>query len=413
MDIRGSGLAQTGGGDALNPVDNPFSPGAGTRPPELVGRDDVLNDGNVLLERLRARRAERSILLTGLRGVGKTVLLNEIEHRARDDGHKTLFLEASEGASLAGLLAPQVRRLLFDLDRLGGAGNAVRRALGVLVSFIRSVHVEVGGATFGVDIEPERGSADSGILEEDLTDLFVALANAAAERKTVVVLLIDEMQYFGAKELGAIIRATHRIQQLNLPFALVGAGLPVLPGLTGDARSYAERLFKFPIIGALSRQESHRAIAEPIQDSNESIDGPALDEIFARTQGYPYFLQEWGYQVWNSADRSPITLQDVIRATERVTRRLDENFFRVRFDRLTPNEKRMLRAMAELGPGPHRTGDVARMLGHDTSTKISQVRRHLIDKGMIYSPTHGELAFTVPLFDEFMKRAMHRLDEAS
>jgi len=396
----------------VDPILNPFSPGAGSRPPELVGRDDILAQADVLLGRVRAGRAEKSLLLTGLRGVGKTVLLNEIEHRAAMSHDRTVVVEASEGTTLAALLAPHLRRLLFDLDRLAGAGHKVRRALAVLRSFVGGIRVEAGGLEFGLDIEPERGTADSGDLRIDLTDLFTAVGEAARERCTTAVLLIDELQYLDAAELGALIMAMHRVQQLRLPLVLVGAGLPVLPGLAGDARSYAERLFAFPNIGALSRDDAVKALVEPTREAGVVIEADALEEIYRHTKGYPYFLQEWGYQAWNTAEASPIRIQDVHHATARVTARLDANFFRVRFDRLTPGEKRCLRAMAELGPGPHRTGDVAHALGYRSSTTLSPVRKKLIDKGMVYSPSHGEMAFTVPLFDEFMRRVMPTLDAA-
>ena len=303
----------------MDPILNPFSPGAGSRPPELVGRDDILAQADVLLGRVRAGRAEKSLLLTGLRGVGKTVLLNEIEHRAAMSSDRTVVVEASEGTTLAALLAPHLRRLLFNLDRLAGAGHKVRRALAVLRSFVGGIRVEAGGLEFGLDIEPERGTADSGDLRIDLTDLFTAVGEAARERRTTAVLLIDELQYLDADELGALIMAMHRVQQLRLPLALVGAGLPVLPGLAGDARSYAERLFAFPNIGALSRDDAVKALVEPTREAGVVIEADALEEIYRHTKGYPYFLQEWGYQAWNTADASPIRLEDVRRATARVT----------------------------------------------------------------------------------------------
>jgi hypothetical protein len=296
--------------------------------------------------------------------------------------------------------------LLYDLDRIKGAGDKARRALAVLRSFIGGIKVKVGDLDLGLDIEPERGSADSGDLHTDLTNLLVALAEAAQERTLVVVLLIDEVQYLDEEGFGALIRAMHRVQQRQLPLALVGAGLPIVPGLAGDSKSYAERLFSFPIIGPLSREDAHRALREPTREAGVEFRADALDEVYRKTEGYPYFLQEWGYQAWNSAEASPITLATVTGASSVVVSRLDENFFRVRFGRLTQSEKRSLRAMAELGPGPFRVGDVAAKLGYKSTSSLSPVRGSLIKKGMVYSPSHGELAFTVPLFDQFMKRAV-------
>lgn len=389
----------------MDRIRNPFSPGAGSPPPELAGRDGILEQAKVLFGRIRARRPEKSLLMTGLRGVGKTVLLNEMERLAQAEGYRTILVEAHENKSLAVLLVPHLRRLLFELDRIAGAGNKVRRGIAVLKSFIGSIRVNVGDVEFGLDIEPEQGAADSGDLEVDLPNLFTAVAEAAEERGVAVAILIDEIQYFSSAELSALIMAMHKMQQRQLPLVLVGAGLPILPGLAGESKSYAERLFSFPDIGPLPEPDTDKALRDPIEEAGEFIDADALHEIFRLTKGYPYFLQEWGYQAWNHAAASPIGLQIVNETTELVTHRLDENFFRVRFDRLTPREKQYLRAMAELGPGPHRSADIADTLGAKITT-LGPVRASLIKKGMVYSPSHGDMAFTVPLFDEFMRRAI-------
>jgi hypothetical protein len=303
------------------------------------------------------------------------------------------------------MIAPLLRTLLYDLNRIAGAGDKVKRGLAVLRSFVGGLKITMGEITLGLDIEPEKGAADSGDLEIDLPNLFVAIAEAAEDRDAAVAILIDEIQYFSQKELGALIMAMHKIQQRQLPLVLFAAGLPVLPGLAGDSKSYAERLFSFPDIGALSAEDAAKALQEPALAAGVSFQASALDEIYRLTEGYPYFLQEWGYQAWNLAGASPITLQIIQDATVTVTRRLDQNFFRVRFDRLTPSERNFLRAMAELGPGAHRTGDIARTLGVRI-TSIGPVRARLIKKGMAYSPAHGDMAFTVPLFDAFLTRAM-------
>lgn len=389
----------------MNPINNPFSPGTGSPPPELVGRDPILEQARVLLGRIKLKRPEKSMLLTGLRGVGKTVLLNEIERQAKASGYRTISIEAHEGKALGPLIAPHLRMLLYDLDRIAGAGHKVRRGLAVLRSFIGALKVGLGEVSLGLDIEPEKGAADSGDLEIDLPNLFVAVAEAAEERQTAVAVLIDEIQYFSQKELGALIMAMHKLQQRQLPFVLLGAGLPVLPGLAGESKSYAERLFSFPDIGALSAADAAKALREPAQAAGVVFEAPALAEVFRLTKGYPYFLQEWGYQAWNLAAASPITLPIVKAATSTVIPRLDQNFFRVRFDRLTPGEKNFLRAMAHLGPGAQRTGDIADVLKIKI-TSLGPVRAKLIKKGMIYSPAHGDMAFTVPLFDQFMVRAI-------
>lgn len=389
----------------MNPLKNPYSPGAGSPPPELVGRDPILEQARILLGRIKQKRPEKSMLLTGLRGVGKTVLLNEIEHKAREDGYRTIFIEAHENKALGPLIAPYLRGLLFDLDRVAGAGDKVKRGLAVLRSFIGALKLTMGDITIGLDIEPEKGSADSGDLEIDLPNLFVAIGEAAEDRKCAVAIFIDEIQYFSQKELGALIMAMHKMQQRQLPLVLLGAGLPILPGMAGESKSYAERLFSFPDIGALSEDDATIALRDPAMDAGVIFEPDALREVYRLTKGYPYFLQEWGYQSWNLAKASPITLQVVQDATEAVIPRLDKNFFRVRFDRLIPSEKRFLRAMAEFGPGAHRSGDIADLLGAKISS-LGPVRGKLIRKGMIYSPSYGDMAFTVPLFDEFIVRAM-------
>ncbi len=392
----------------MDPIKNPFSPGAGSPPPELVGRDPVLEQARVLLGRTKKKRPEKSLLLTGLRGVGKTVLLNEMERMAQNEGYKTIFIEAHEDKALGSLITPHLRKLLFELDRAAGMGDKVKRGLAVLRSFIGTLKLTVQDISIQLDIEPEKGCADSGDLEIDLPSLFMAIGEAAEEKKTAVALLIDEIQYFSKKELGALIMAMHKMQQRQLPLVLLAAGLPILPGLAGESKSYAERLFSFPDIGALTEADTAKALQEPAQVAGVVFESLALKEIFHLTKGYPYFLQEWGYVAWDLATASPITLEVVKSSTEKVIPRLDKNFFRVRFDRLTPGEKSFLRAMAELDGGTHRLGDIGEVL-HMKVTSLSPIRAKLIKKGMIYSPSYGDLAFTVPLFDQFMLRAMPKL----
>lgn len=389
----------------MDPITNPFSPGAGAPPPELVGRDPLIEQARILLGRVRQKRPEKSLLLTGLRGVGKTVLLNEIERMAKKDGYQSILIEAHEEKPLGELIFPALRSLLYDLDRVAGAGDKVKKGLAVLRSFIGSIKLTVNDVALGLDIEPAKGTADSGDLEIDLPNLFVAVAEAAEERKTAVAILVDEIQYLSQKELGALIMAMHKMQQKQLPLVLLAAGLPVLPGMAGESKSYAERLFNFPDIGALSEADAAKALRDPALAMGVTFQDEALKEVFRLTHGYPYFLQEWAYQSWNMATKNVITLKVVQDATPEVMRRLDKNFFRVRFDRLTPGEKNFLRAMAHLGPASHRTGDIATALG-TTAKGIGPVRSKLIKKGMIYSPAHGDMAFTVPLFDQFMIRVI-------
>lgn len=387
---------------------NPFAPGAGTPPPELAGRDDLLERASVALDRIRNQRGARSFILYGLRGVGKTVLLSTIWNRAEDEGMIIVAIEAPENRSLPGILVPALRASLLRLNRVKHATEGVTRALRALAGFAK-LKVRYADLEVAVDFEPEPGLADSGDLESDLADLLIAVGQAAKERKTAVILAIDEMQYVPEEQLAALISALHRASQRQLPITVVGAGLPQLLGQMGNAKSYAERLFEFVPIGPLDHEAARNAIKLPIERENESISEAAIVAIISDTEGYPYFLQEWGKHSWDCADASPIEEQDIATAREAALAELDASFFRVRFDRLTPAEKRYLRAMAELGAGPHRSGDVAEILAVKV-TSVAPTRNSLIAKGMIFSPAHGDTAFTVPLFDSFMRRVMPALD---
>jgi hypothetical protein len=384
----------------MDAVENPFSPGAGTPPPAFVGRDDLIASYEVALRRTVSGRPGKSIMPIGLRGVGKTVLLNRFDRTAQDEGLVSMFIEAPETGDFEHLLAARLRSVLLELDR-GSFSRAVKRALGTLKSFSYNLS---DGTSIALDIEAIPGSADSGVLSEDTTDLLVAVGEAAADRQRGLLVAVDEVQYLAADELAALITAIHRTVQLGLPVILVGAGLPQLPGLAGNAKSYAERLFDFPEIGSLENEDARAVLTTPAGEHGVEFAEDALDSLLNFTQGYPYFLQEWGYHVWNAAPESPITLDDVNLAARDVQRRLDENFFRVRIDRLTPAEKQYLVAMAELGPGPHRSGDIAARLGVKVES-VAPRRSGLIQKGMVYSPAHGDTAFTVPMFDDFLRRA--------
>lgn len=385
----------------MDPLDNPYRPGAGTPPPALIGRDELIDQFGVTVRRAATGRPGKSLMPIGLRGVGKTVLLNRFADVASHEGLEVAFIEAPETGDFRTLLAVRLRKVLLALDR-SGPSRAVLRALRVLKTF--SLQLPDGSA-IAIDVDALGGQADSGLLSEDLTDLLVSVGEAAKEKHSGLLLAIDEVQYLSGTELGALITAIHRTTQLNLPAVLVGAGLPQLPGLAGEAKSYAERLFDFPPIGSLTENEARSALAIPAESLDVSYEDGALAAIVDASHGYPYFLQEWGYHAWNLASASPITPDDVTSVRPVVLDQLDRNFFLVRFDRLTPKEKEYLRAMAELGPGPHRSGDIASSLGVRVES-VAPRRSGLIVKGMIYSPAHGDTAFTVPLFDEFIKRAM-------
>jgi hypothetical protein len=389
----------------MDPLHNPFSPGAGSPPPELAGRSQILEQARITLGRIKAGRPERSLLVIGLRGVGKTVLLNRVREMAEEADYKSVFIEAHENKALPALLLPPLRQLLIALDRVAGISEKAKRGLRVLKSFFNGVKLKYQDIEIGIDVDPEPGVADSGDLEADLAALFLAVGEAAADRGAAVALIIDELQYLKEEELSALIMAMHQIAQRQLPVVLVGAGLPQLVALAGRAKSYAERLFQFPELGPLQPNDAAAALQEPVMAQGVRFTEESLEEIIRRTQGYPYFLQEWGYQAWNLADEAPISIATVQQATAESIKRLDANFFRVRFDRLTPREKEYLRAMAELGEGPQRSGEIADRLGVKVQS-VAPIRNSLIKKGMIYSPAHGDTAFTVPLFGDFMKRIM-------
>jgi hypothetical protein len=389
----------------MDPRRNPYAPGAGVPPPELAGRDALIERGAIALDRIRTRAAARSLIFYGLRGVGKTVLLNRIRTDAEGREILATRMEAPEERSLPALLAPGLRALLTRLSRGATAKAGARRALTALSGFAKALKFKYDDLQIGLEFEPEPGLADSGDLETDLTALLASIGTAAAERNAAVVLFIDELQYVREEELAALIGALHSASQDQLPVTMMAAGLPQLVGQAGRAKSYAERLFEFVPMDRLDADAARAALSVPARKSNVTFDDNAISEILGQTLGYPYFLQEWGKHSWNLADRSPIKRNDARRATVQALAELDASFFRVRFDRLTPSEKRYLRAMADLGPGPHRSGNIADRLGRRV-TAVAPIRNTLIAKGMIYSPAHGDTAFTVPLFDGFMKRTM-------
>ena len=385
----------------MDPISNPFAPGAGSRPPELAGRGKVIDAATIALKRAILGKHDKSQILLGLRGTGKTVLLNRIEDLAEECGHLTSYIEAPEDDGLAELLYPKIHQVVRKLSLVESAKSASHSLAKALRSFASAFKIDYGDFSVSVDAEP--GVADSGNLEIDVTDLFLMVGRAAKAAQKGWTILIDELQYLNKDELSALIVALHRVSQKDLPVKLFGAGLPQIAALSGNAKSYAERLFDYPPIGALSEESATAAIREPIVGGGESISDEALQQIVHTTKGYPYFLQEWGYQSWNAAQQSPISVNDVKFATEAAIQRLDDGFFRVRFDRLTRKEREYVMAMAELGSGPYRSSDVADQLQLDLQ-QLGPRRAQIIKKGMIFSPSHGDVDFTVPMFDEYLLR---------
>lgn len=387
----------------MDPRTNPYAPGAGSPPPELAGRDDIIERAAIALDRVHAGRSARGMIFYGLRGVGKTVLLHKVRLDAEARHIVTVLIEAPEDKSLPAMLLPALRSALVKMSRTeaikASAGTLMKR----LAGFAKALKFKYEDIEFGLD--GGDGLAGSGDLETDLTDLFTEVGEVAKANKTAVALLIDELQYIPEDQLGALIAALHRANQNQLPVMLFAAGLPQLLGLAGRAKSYSERLFEFVPVAQLDADAAKAALCRPAERENVRFTAEAIQEILSQTHGYPYFLQEWGKHSWDIAVVSPITQDDAGRATAAALAELDGSFFRVRFDRLTPAEKKYLRAMADLGPGPHRSGDIADKLGKKVTT-VAPTRNSLISKGMLYSRSHGDTAFTVPLFDGFMKRIM-------
>lgn len=384
---------------------NPYAPGAGTPPPELVGRDELIEDAEIALDRLRSGLAAKSLLMVGLRGVGKTVLLNRILLDATDRGFECVLIEAPEDRSLPAALAGPLNSALIRISRSAAARELSRRARRALAGFVSAMKLGFDDITLSIDIDREEGVADSGDLDTDLTSLLQVAGEAARARGTALALFIDEMQYVEERQLGALIAALHRTAQRQLPVTLIGSGLPQLVGHAGSAKSYAERMFSFPEVGPLSGGAAARAVEGPAKRLGVSYSSAALDEILRITECYPYFLQEWGSACWRVAQGPTVTRSDVEAATPIAVGELDTTFFRVRFERTTPFERRYLHAMAGLGPGPHRSGVIAQVLGRAVQ-RVAPTRARLVKKGMIYGPAHGDTAFTVPLFDQYLKRVM-------
>lgn len=385
----------------MDPYRNPFAPGAGSRPPELAGRDAILEAARISCGRAVKGRSARSIMLLGLRGTGKTVLLNEIGKIAQEEGLLVSKVESPERESLARLLYPEMRKVMRSLSGVVAAKQIANRGLKGLRSFASIFKIDIAGVEVGV--EPEPGLADSGDLQYDLPDLFEVIGRAAQAAGKGWILLIDEVQYLSEADLSALIVAIHHMSQEGLPVLLVGAGLPQVARLAGEAKSYAERLFLYPAVGALDQPSASQAVKKPIVDEEASIDQAALDIIVDRTRGYPFFLQEWGSTAWNNAEGPEITVDDVSQSYTETLALLDSGFFRVRIDRLTKSEVHFVKTMSELGDGPYAMADIAKAMGR-TQSSLGPTRANIIAKGMIYSTDHGYLNFTVPLFAEYMRR---------
>jgi AAA ATPase domain len=386
----------------MDDLRNPYSPGAGSRPPAIVGREQELQLFATAIGRLGIGRSAKSLMLTGLRGVGKTVLLNEFALIAREKQWQVESLEANETLDFPAAVASLVRKATLRISTSKRAAEKAKRTLAVLKSF--QVRWKLPGDIV-LESEPFAGLGDSGDLESDIADLFSELGTLAKEHSTGVLFTVDELQYLRQSDLAAIVSALHRMAQQQLPILLVGAGLPSLLGLIGEAKSYAERLFTFPEISSLSERDCHSALQDPAREEGVSWDQSALDAVFEASGGYPYFLQEFGKQTWDLAPGiDSITLDDVRVGIPEARRELDAGFFRVRLDRVNDSERNYLRAMASLGSSPYASGDVAKAL-HKTTSQVATSREGLIRRGLCFSRRYGEIEFTVPMFDDYLRRA--------
>lgn len=393
----------------MDSVRNPYTPNAGATPEIVAGRVEHTRAFEVLLQRLSRGRTDQSLIMTGLRGVGKTVLLNEFADLARTAKWEVVELEASkhDDGQFRQTIASLLRSALLQISPRKRWTDRARRAAEVLTAFGMSVAPD-GTWSMTWDVEPAEGLADHGDLALDLTDVLVALGEAAQEHGRGVAILVDEVQFLRSAQLEALIQALHKTVQRKLPITFVGAGLPQIAELAGDAKSYAERLFRFPEIDSLGDDDAREALIRPAELEDASYDPDAVDLALEITKGYPYFIQELGYQAWEIAAGPVITLDDIDAAREGYLTKLDRSFFRVRLDRATGLQTAYLRAMAELGPDAHKASDVARVL-HRESTQLGPTRAELIDMGLLYTPEHGFAAFTVPDFDQFMLRAVPEL----
>ncbi len=390
----------------MRALTNPYTPNAGAEPQAVVGRDDLLDSFDLLLARIERGRTEQSMIITGLRGVGKTVLLGQFRLKGLEREWVVVELEVSkhDDTEFRRDISTRLRSALLELSPRARWSDRFHHAAAVLKSFTISLDA-AGSVSAGLDVEAAEGFADHSNLALDLIDVLLALGEAAQERGRGVVLLFDEVQFLLKSQLEALIEALHKMVQRKLPVTLVGAGLPQIAELAGDAKSYAERLFKFLAINSLPPDDAKAALSRPAQDEDVSFTAAALDEAVLITGGYPYFIQELGYAVWTDASGPIINLDDVRTALPAYEAKLDSSFFRVRLDRATDLQRAYLRAMAQLGPMAQKAADVADAMGR-TSTNLGPTRAELINMGLLYTPEHGYAAFTVPHFDRFMLRAV-------
>ena len=386
----------------MDRIRNPFTPGAGYLPPELAGRNQVIEDGQVVALRTKLHRAERGLMLIGPRGVGKTVLLKCLSEHARENGIIPVISEIRNDKSDLEDLAQKLKEALYTLDFKCKVKSYIQEAFSVLGNFVRKFSLNIGDV--GVSVELHRGLGESGNMELDLSQVLLSSARAAKAASTAIGLYIDELQNLDEEAMRGIIVALHRSAQELLPLYMIGSGLPTIRTLVGKSKTYAERMFVYETIGALDEDASWAALVKPFEDNGVSVEDAAFSEMFKASAGYPFFLQECGYQVWQHAKRSPIAVDDVVAILPQVMESLDRSFFEVRFDRVSAVEKRFLMAMAQgESEKPQSIVDIAERMGRSANS-LSMMRRSLIKKGMIFSPSIGMVAYTVPMFGAYMMR---------
>ena len=387
----------------MDPLTNPYTPGAGFPPPELAGREQILTNAELAIKRNAIGRPTRSLMFIGLRSVGKTVLLKEIQSIANKENILTNFFEINLKYPLVKEVIRVLQSTFLKLDRVNGVRKTVKRGLRVLKSFVGAIKIKYKDVEFYLDIDKEAGTAESGNLVVDMTDVFLAAGEAAKECDSSIVIFIDEIQKIEPGDFEALISSIHQINQNNLPLMVIGAGLPNTIRKSAEIKSYVERLFEFPEIGSLNCDDAKLALTRPAEKAGVSFNENAVNAIVEQTKGYPYFIQEWGYQTWNVASKSPITVTDVNLAGKESIKRLDENFFKVRFVQLSKLQQKYLKAMAQLGQENIKSGDVAKIL-NQSSSSLGPIRKALINNGMIYSTRYGYITFSVPLFEEYLNR---------
>ena len=391
---------------------NPYKPGAGTMPEYLAGRDNIINNTKTILLDLRDGGMASHTIFYGVRGVGKTVLLNRIESIAATYNYLYEHIECDEHFDFAHSVILTCKRFIKQMSKLESAKELINKVKAVLLSFKLTYGAEDNDVSIGVDADSLTETADTGDLSQDLSTLIIALGELAAKCKKQICFFIDEIQNIKKKDLTALIVSLHRVNQLNLPIILIGAGLPTILRISSDTKSYAERLFDFVKITSLKPEDATKALIEPAKKSQNRFSGEAIKYILNATGNYPFFIQQFGKIIWKFSNGIGyrFTKEDVESAYNEYIEKLDDSFFCTRFNKSTKAEKNLLFAMASFDKFPCSTKELAIKMNSDQS-KISPIRNNLINKGLLYAPSYGEIDFTVPFFDDYLRRILLKTGE--